>query len=220
MSKPATPVHVYHITHVDNLASILSDDWLYADARRIVAAKASHNIGMTNINERRLRLPVRCHAGDCVGEYVPFYFAPRSVMLYIAFRGNHPEYTYKGGQEPFGHLEADLNEVVAWANAAEVRWAFTTRNAGATHTDFFCDLASPDKFDWTAVAAHDFQGPGVEDEKQAEFLVPIFSRGAWSSASASSTRRFGRGFRLYWRRRRTGRWSAPNAAGLLRSSRS
>ena len=29
------------------------------------------------------------------------------------------------------HLEADLNEVVAWADASGRRWAFSLSNAGA-----------------------------------------------------------------------------------------
>ncbi len=48
------------------------------------------SIGMSNIKQRRLQLPLRCHKGDSVGEYVPFYFCPRSVMLYLIYRANHP----------------------------------------------------------------------------------------------------------------------------------
>ena len=52
------------------------------------------------------------HVGDCV----PFYFCPRSVMLYIFYKDNHPEVDYHGGQEPIRHLEADFDQVIAWAN--------------------------------------------------------------------------------------------------------
>jgi hypothetical protein len=55
---------------------------------------------MTAIKRRRLGLPLPCHAGDRVADYVPFYFCPRSVMLYLIHRGNHPELTYQGGQSP------------------------------------------------------------------------------------------------------------------------
>jgi ssDNA thymidine ADP-ribosyltransferase, DarT len=34
---------------------------------------------MSTIKQRRLALPVTCHANDHVGDYVPFYFCPRST---------------------------------------------------------------------------------------------------------------------------------------------
>jgi ssDNA thymidine ADP-ribosyltransferase, DarT len=95
-----------------------------------------HNIGMSGIKARRLALPVPCHAGDCVGDYVPFYFCPRSIMLYVIHCANHPELTYRGGQEPIIHLEADLHGVVGWAQQQGRRWAFSLSNAGANYTEF------------------------------------------------------------------------------------
>lgn len=50
-------------------------------------------------------------------------------MLYLIFRQND-ELSYEGGQEPIVHLEADLAETVAWAEANDKRWAFTLSNAG------------------------------------------------------------------------------------------
>jgi hypothetical protein len=52
------------------------------------------SVGMSEIKENRMRLSVKCHDGDTVGEYVPFYFCPRSIML---FKANHPGLTYRGG---------------------------------------------------------------------------------------------------------------------------
>ena len=75
------------------------------------------SIGMGSIKQRRLSLPVTCHPGDYVGDYVPFYFGPRSIMLYVIRCANHPELAYRGGQEPIVHLEADLPAVVQWAGA-------------------------------------------------------------------------------------------------------
>jgi hypothetical protein len=37
---------------------------------------------------------------------------------------------YTGGQRPIVHLVADLHEIVRWAEAQGVRWAFSDRNAG------------------------------------------------------------------------------------------
>lgn len=128
-------------------------------------------IGMSSIKQRRLNLPVKCHPGDFVGDYVPFYFCPRSVMLYLIYRANHPDLTYRGGQGPIVHLEADLEEVVAWANGQHQRWAFTLSNGGAYYTEFRSTLTDLSDINWEAVEAVDWQDPDIREAKQAEFLM-------------------------------------------------
>ncbi len=113
-SPPASP-KIYHITHVENLPRILADGCLFSDAVINQSGGPSKTIGMSTIKQRRLSLPVKCHPGDKVGEYVPFYFCARSIMLYIIYQGNHPEVSYRGGQGPIVHLEADLRAAVDWA---------------------------------------------------------------------------------------------------------
>ena len=41
-------------------------------------------------------------------------FCPRSIMLYILHMGNHPDISYKGGQQPIVHLQADFHKVIDW----------------------------------------------------------------------------------------------------------
>jgi len=127
---------------------------------------------MSAIKARRLyELEVDCHPGTKVGEYVPFYFCPRSVMLYLLHRGNHPDIYYTRGQRPIVHLVSDLYDVVRWAEAQGVRWAFSDRNAGTRYTRFYNNLNRLSRIDWEAVAARDFRDPIVKEGKQAEFLV-------------------------------------------------
>ena len=64
---PARP-RIYHITHVDNLPSIIRDGGLWSDAELIARGGPAASIGMGNIKQRRLGLPVDCHAGDNVGD--------------------------------------------------------------------------------------------------------------------------------------------------------
>ena len=120
MTVPANPC-IYHITHIDNLPSIIADGGLVSDAVLVARGGPHATIGMSSIKQRRLTLPVDCQPGTSVGEYVPFYFCPRSVMLYIIYRGNHPELSYRSGQGPELHLETDLNATVAWAVAQRKR---------------------------------------------------------------------------------------------------
>jgi ssDNA thymidine ADP-ribosyltransferase, DarT len=166
-----TPPLIYHITHVDNLPPILTDGGLFSD--RVMAERGgpSVTVGMSSIKLRRLTLPVKCHDGDFVGDYVPFYFCPRSVMLYLIYMANHRELAYRGGQGPIVHLEANLEEVIAWATAQHRRWAFTLSNASAIYTEFRSTLLDLEDINWTAVDAVDWQAQDVKEGKQAEFLI-------------------------------------------------
>lgn len=70
MPMPDRP-KIYHIVHVDNLASIVTEGCLWPDSV-MVQRQGGAVIGMGSIKQRRLTLPVSCHPGTCVGEYVPF----------------------------------------------------------------------------------------------------------------------------------------------------
>ena len=163
-------LNIYHIVHVDNLASIVADGCLWSDAV-MVQRQGGTVIGMGSIKQRRLGLPVTCHHGLNVGDCVPFYFCSRSIMLYVIHCANHPELAYRGGQQPIVHLEADLHQVVQWAAANGRRWAFSLSNAGAFYTQFRSELEQLGEINWDAVAATDFRAADVKEAKQAEFLI-------------------------------------------------
>jgi len=115
MPVPAQP-KIYHIVHVDRLASIVNEGCLWSDAEVQNRQPSGTTIGMEDIKLRRLtELTLGSHSGLFVGECVPFYFCPRSVMLYLLQMRNHPAFSYRGGQESIVHLEADLHSVVDWA---------------------------------------------------------------------------------------------------------
>ncbi|GIV76427.1 MAG: hypothetical protein KatS3mg050_0821 [Litorilinea sp.] len=62
-SVPPYP-KLYHITHVDNLSSILEAGGLWSDAAMIRRGGPETGIGISEIKQRRLRLPVKCQPGD------------------------------------------------------------------------------------------------------------------------------------------------------------
>lgn len=172
MTTPPVRPKVYHITHVDNLASIVATVGIESDGKRYRSGANHAAIGMTEIKRRRLfELDVPCHPGTKVGDYVPFYFCSRSIMLYIIYRDNHPDMAYHGGQRPVLHLQADLEMVMNWANSQNVRWAFSDRNAGTRFTAFYSNPDQLNQVDWGAVRATDFRDQMVKEGKQAEFLV-------------------------------------------------
>lgn len=175
MGTPAQP-KIYHICHVDRLASILADGGLWCDAEIARRKPPGTTIGMRAIKARRMtELCLASHPGLFVGSCVPFYFCPRSVMLYLIYQANQRELTYRGGQEPIIHLQADLFRTVEWADAEGQRWAFTLSNAGARYVEDRADLTQLTDLNWEAIAARRWSGtgvdPGIMEGKQAEFLI-------------------------------------------------
>lgn len=168
MPVPTNP-KIYHIVHVDRLSSIIDDGCLWCDAEVIQRNLPGTVIGMSNIKERRLQLSLVSHTGLHVGDCVPFYFCPRSIMLYVIYQANHPDIIYRDGQNLIVHLEADMRRAVAWAEEHNQRWAFTTSNAGSSFFDDYCDLGQVNRIDWKAVQAKEWEYH--KDGKQAEFLL-------------------------------------------------
>lgn len=146
---------------------------LWSNAKRIELGLDCEIVGMSEIKKRRLNeLEVKCHAGTMVGEYVPFYFCPRSIMLYILHMGNHPDINYSEGQEPIIHLQADLEATVKWAINNGIRWAFSDINAGTFAAQFYKDSNLLNEIvNWAAVEATDWRDTAIQEYKQAEFLV-------------------------------------------------
>lgn len=162
---------IYHIVHVDRLESIVQEGCLWSDAEARERDLTGTTIGLPWIKERRMRSQLASHPGLRVGECVPFYFCPRSVMLhYISVhRDDTGGLMYSGGQGPIVHMEADLKETAAWAEATGRRWAFTLSNAGSDYFEDRKDLGQLHEIDWDAVQARYWADK--KEGKQAEFLV-------------------------------------------------
>ncbi|MDE0152353.1 MAG: DUF4433 domain-containing protein [Gammaproteobacteria bacterium] len=168
MLSPPDP-KIYHIVHVDRLSSIIDSGCLLCDSEVEERRLPGTTIGIPDLKQQRMSRRLHSRPGLSVGDCVPFYFCPRSVMLYIIYRANRPGLVYRDGQGPIVHLEADFRETVAWAEEERRRWAFTKSNASSLYCEDFCDLDQLDEIDWNAVSAHDWHD--CKENKQAEFLV-------------------------------------------------
>ena len=158
MNIPVKP-KIYHIVHIDRLPPIIQDGFLWCDAEIIGRASQGTTIGMNSIKQRRLNeLKLSSYPDLHVGDCVPFYFCPRSIMLYLIYQKNHPELNYRGGQEAIVHLEADLRASVTWAQQNKKRWVFTLSNAGAYYFEDRCNLAQLNEIDWDAVQSNNWSG--------------------------------------------------------------
>lgn len=163
MTAPQDPF-IYHITHVDNLAGMLTDGGLWSDAGRQRHRPAAVNIGYQHIKARRMRRAVTAGPGGMLGEYVPFYFCPRSVMLYVISRGSSD---YAGREREILHLVSRVSVATTGT-----RWAFSDRHAEVGHAEHFDGLDHLTKIQWDAVDAQ--MWTTCKEEKQAEFLVKDF----------------------------------------------
>jgi hypothetical protein len=161
---------IYHISHMRNLKRILAEGGLHCD--RTAQGLKSVNIGHMHIKERRLRREVPVGRKGTVGEYVPFYFAPRSPMLYAISRGAVEGYAE--GQNPVIYLCSTV-EVV---DKAGLSWVFTEGHADMSFTDFFDNLGDLDKVDWALMKEKYWNDTNDDPDRkrrpQAEFLVHGF----------------------------------------------
>lgn len=175
MNTVPDKIRIYHIVHIDRLPSIIADGHLWSDAEVRKRQSPGTAVGMQQIKDRRLNSQLTSHPELSVGSCVPFYFCPRSVMLYLLHKGNHDGVTYNGGQDQIVHLVADVPKTVAWAESKGLRWAFTLSNAGSGYFEDRADLAYLKEINWDAVKTNQWGGNGVsrdiKEGKQAEFLV-------------------------------------------------
>lgn len=163
-------IKIYYIVHIDRIDSILSDGFLYSDSyMHAVHKPVGSRIGISNLKDKRLTRDIPCHENLKVGACVPFYYCPRSIMLYLLYRGNHPNVDYKDGQSKIVHLQFALDKVFEWAQANGKRVAVTDRNAGSVFFDAWPSLDGLQHLDRAAINANDWKS--CKEHKQAEFLV-------------------------------------------------
>ena len=156
---------IYHITHADNLAQIVRENRLWCDVQRIARNLDNTNIGYSHIKARRMRHPVTVAAGGMLGDYVPFNFCPRSVMLYVVSQGHE---NYQEGQQPIVHLVSSIERIRATGRP----WLFTDRHADLGYANQFDDLARLDEVDWAVMPVLQWGGDTeLKEKRQAEFLV-------------------------------------------------
>ncbi|MEW9585532.1 DUF4433 domain-containing protein [Paraburkholderia sp. DGU8] len=161
-------IQLYHITHVENLPAIIDAGGLLA-TNFIPAGQRGVNIAHSSIQARRAATIVSCSEGGSLHDYVPFYFAPRSPMLFAIHRGNVAGYAQ--GQAPIVVLRVSLREVLD----SNSRWAFTDGHPTVQPSDFYDDPADLDEVDWNVMSLTYWNDtnddPDRKRRRQAEFLV-------------------------------------------------
>lgn len=145
---------------------------------------------------RRRAVPVP--PGGVVADYVPFYFAPRSPMLYriACDRRDRIIGRYGDGQDPLVYLVSSVGQVIA----SGATWLATDGNAAAAVTHFTPAADRLASFiDWPlmseAIWANDTADPDRQRRRMAELLVhrrlPLSALLGFATRTRETERRLG-----------------------------
>jgi len=163
---------IYHITHIRNLPNIIKDGGLWCD--HVVSQRnlAHISIAHQHIKDRRAQKSVPIPPNGVVADYVPFYFAPRSPMLYSISRGGVAG--YQGGQSDVLHLVSSAEAV----QQSELTFVFTDGHAEMDISHFYQNLSDLNKIDWEIMQSRYWNDTNEDGDRkrrrQAEFLVREF----------------------------------------------
>ena len=168
MTKPPR-VWLYHLVHVDNLPSI-AENGLFCDSAVGDGDLLTTDIGNQDVKARRRGIEVPTGPGGVVADYVPFYFAPRSPMLFAIHRGAVP--TYSGGQDGLVYLVTNTDVVVDRG----LGFILTDHNAASALARFSDCIDDLEGFvDWplmrAAIWRNTEEDPNRRNRRMAEFLV-------------------------------------------------
>ena len=163
---------ILHFTHIDNVPAIISGGRLVCD--KAAQPYLQTEVGDSAIKEARRRRVLTAGPGGTVADYVPFYFAPRSPMMFrIAcdHRDGVPG-RYPDGDRPLVYFAATAGAVVD----AGLAWVATDGNAANAATEFSTDVTRLDAMiDWAVMVASQWNNTTTDPDRQrrrmAEFLV-------------------------------------------------
>lgn len=163
---------IYHITRKENLDSILKNGGVFS-IREIEKNNIRYkSSAYADIQDRRSRALVKTHENGILHDYVPFYFSPRSPMLYANFKRKVE--LGINTQEDIIYLVAVAENVVK----KKIPFSFTDGHAAMEISHFFTDLKDLKEIDWPLMKSRFWMNKREDNDRkrrrQAEFLVKSF----------------------------------------------
>ncbi|MEV6020953.1 DUF4433 domain-containing protein [Streptomyces sp. NPDC051997] len=161
---------LFHFTHVHHLSDILTEKQLVSDTVMQARGGVLMECGDRDVKAERRTRQIAAPPYGRPSDYVPFYFAPRSPMLYVISRGGVP--TYYEGQTPLVYLVTTVDAVKASGRP----YVFSDGNCASAITRHFTDLSMmPSVVDWEIMEAT-YWANTVDDgdrmrRRMAELLV-------------------------------------------------
>ena len=167
----STPI--YHITHINNLTSIINSGGLIALSILKQKQVSYTNIAYENIQDQKGKKIVSCGVRGVLYDYVPFYFAPRSPMLYTIHKGNVPGYQH--GQTSIIHFLVEIEAIAK----SDLAFVFTDGHPIMAKSNFYEDIQQLYYIiDWELMESkywHDTdEDNSRKRRRQAEFLIHKF----------------------------------------------
>jgi len=163
---------LYHISHYENLASILQRGCLSAHSNIQKETMHYTNIAHHGLQSRRSTTSIPVKPMGILHDYVPFYFAPRSPMLYAIKQGRVEGFS--GNQNDILYLvtRTDIME------RTERPFVFTDGHGIMFITEFYNHMKDLNKVDWDMMKewywSDTEEDPDRKRRRQAEFLVYQF----------------------------------------------
>ena len=161
--------NIYHITHIDNLQGMINEGGLQCDRVSSERGLCARSIAYQHIKERRAMRPVMVSMRGTLWDYVPFYFCPRSPMLYVNYRGNVPG--YPDGQTPIVHIVSTAEDIRNFG----IPFFFTGGHAEMVFSIQYDNLEQLGELDWEVINSKYWFDSIRDDDrkrrKQSEFLV-------------------------------------------------
>lgn len=171
VSRPG-PTLIMHFTHIDNLPAILAAGRLFPD--NVVGTRLATNVGAADIKASRRDRIITCQPGGVVADYVPFYFAERSPMMYRIACEHRDGKTgcYPDGDDPLVYLVSTVERV----HEARLSWVASDGNCAHHLTNFSRSLDElAELVDWPLMRERIWKNlPDDQDRirrRMAEFLV-------------------------------------------------
>lgn len=185
--RPA-PTLVLHMTRIERIPSVIGHG-LLPDNAVLQRAIDGVEIGYRHIKDRRANRAVPCGTGGTLADYVPFYFAPRSPMLFAITRGQVSIEAGRTEQIVYvvsstQTLRAAGLTVVCSNRHAERAYAELTDQDEVLDGDDFVDWPLMQERYWSDTA----DDPDRKDRRQAECLHPNVPSGVISEVVAKTER--------------------------------
>lgn len=160
--------YCYRICDIRNLSHILEVG--ICTRNHAAASNEFHPVGNPDIIGARDATRVRIDGYGNIGEYVPFYFTPRSIMLYNIVTGYWAPLVPKLEREKILIMRSEI--AILSRNS---RFFFTDGQANTAYSNHYHDLKDLDKIDWESIQQSNFQKSDLDTDRprryQAEFLV-------------------------------------------------
>jgi hypothetical protein len=159
--------YIFRITHRDNVPWIVQNGLHCRNSK--VMDRNFVAIGNVELIDKRRTQVVPNNPGGYLGDYIPFYFTPSSVMMYQIKTG------YNGIRQRSNDEIAIIVASLHKLHKQNISFLYTDRHASLRAVEYFSDPGDLGNLDWEIWRKRDFHGdpeyPDKKDRYQAEALI-------------------------------------------------